>query len=224
MPKAKPIVWSHSSLKAFESCPRKFHELKILKNYPSEETEEIRYGTRFHEAMEMAIDTGSTLPEEFSFAQEVLDALARLDGERHSELDLGVDKWLAPCRFMDRECWARGIADLLVVNRGDRKAWVLDWKTGKDKYPDKDQLVLMSLLTLAKFDVDIVKSALIFVVKKSLVPFTMSRDEAPRYWQQYRERVAVMEKAYAADSWHPIQGPFCRKWCPVSTCEYHGGG
>jgi hypothetical protein len=198
--------------------------MKILRNYPFEETEEIRYGTRFHEAVEEHLRNGSPIPEEFAFVQPAFDALAQVEGERHPEIELGVDKWLAPCGFTDRECWARGIADLLIVARGERRAWVLDWKTGKDKYPDKDQLVLMSLLAFAKFDVDVVKSALLFVVKKSLVPFTMTRDEAPRYWQRYRERVAIMESAYAADTWNPIQGPFCRKWCPVSTCEHHGGG
>lgn len=222
--KTKPIVWSHSSLKAFEMCPRKFHETKILRNYPKEETEETRYGSAFHAAMEEAIKTEGTLPGEFAFAQGALDVLSRLEGERHPEMELAVDKWLAPCGFTDRECWSRGIADLLVVSRGARMAWILDWKTGKDRYPDKDQLVLMSLLALAKFDVDVVKSALIFVVKKSLVPFTMRRDEAQRYWQQYRERVAIMEKAHATDSWNPVQGFLCRKYCPVVTCEHYGGG
>ena len=28
----KPVTWSHSSLKDYEGCARRYHEVKILKN------------------------------------------------------------------------------------------------------------------------------------------------------------------------------------------------
>ena len=54
----------------------------------------------------------------------------------------------------------RGIADLLIVDEESLTAWVVDYKTGKDKYPDKEQLTLMSLMVFAHFPIiRVVKSA-----------------------------------------------------------------
>ena len=35
----KKPAWSHSSLKDFEGCQRRYHEVKVLKKYPFTETE-----------------------------------------------------------------------------------------------------------------------------------------------------------------------------------------
>jgi hypothetical protein len=48
----KPITWSHSALKDFEGCGRRYYEIRVLKNYPSPETEQIRYGKELHTAAE----------------------------------------------------------------------------------------------------------------------------------------------------------------------------
>jgi hypothetical protein len=32
------IKWSHSSLKDYEGCARRYHEVKVLNNYPFQET------------------------------------------------------------------------------------------------------------------------------------------------------------------------------------------
>ena len=49
---AKKVTWSHSSLKDYEGCARRYHEVKILKNYPFVETEATRYGKVLHKAAE----------------------------------------------------------------------------------------------------------------------------------------------------------------------------
>ena len=40
--------WSFSKLKAFETCPKQFYHVKILKEYPQKETDAMRYGTDVH--------------------------------------------------------------------------------------------------------------------------------------------------------------------------------
>jgi hypothetical protein len=44
----KKPAWSHSSLKDFEGCARRYHEVKVLKKYPFQETEATRYGNQVH--------------------------------------------------------------------------------------------------------------------------------------------------------------------------------
>ena len=35
-------AWSHSALKDFEGCARRYHEVRVLKNYEQKPTEQIR--------------------------------------------------------------------------------------------------------------------------------------------------------------------------------------
>jgi len=56
---------------------------------------------------------------------------------------MGVTVDLKPCSFEDENVWVRGIADLLIIDDDGLKAKVLDYKTGNDKYPDRDQLLLV---------------------------------------------------------------------------------
>ena len=82
----KAVTWSHSALKDFEGCPRRYHEVKVLNKYPFQETEATHYGKEFHTAAELYIRDGTPLPKQFSYAQEVLDALEHFSGD-----DGGVD-------------------------------------------------------------------------------------------------------------------------------------
>jgi len=45
------VTWSHSSLKDFEGCARRYHEVKVLKKHPFPDTEQIRYGKELHTAV-----------------------------------------------------------------------------------------------------------------------------------------------------------------------------
>ena len=35
----KNVTWSHSALKDYEGCPRRYYEVKVLKNHPFTDTE-----------------------------------------------------------------------------------------------------------------------------------------------------------------------------------------
>ena len=61
MSETKPITWSFSSLKAYQTCARQFYSYKVAKQYVQEETEAIRYGKVLHEAFEFYIKEGGTL-------------------------------------------------------------------------------------------------------------------------------------------------------------------
>ena len=52
------VTWSHSSLKDYEGCARRYQEVKVLKNYKFTENEATRYGTEFHKAAEDYIKDG----------------------------------------------------------------------------------------------------------------------------------------------------------------------
>lgn len=213
------VTWSHSALKEYESCPRKYYETTVLKKYKFQETEQTRYGKELHKAAERYVK-GGPLSAQFKFMQPTLDALKAKPGTKHTELKLALDTDLAPCDWFDKErVWVRGIIDLLILD-GDT-AWVVDYKTGSNKYPDKDQLELMALLTFAHYpEVKKVKAALLFVVKESMYPHKVVSEDAASIWWDYRERVAKIAAAHENNVWNPQQSALC-PWCPVKTCEFH---
>lgn len=218
-----PITWSHSALKNFETCPRQYHELKVLRKYKQQDTEQIVYGKELHKAAELYVLDGTPIPPQFAFMQPMLDALLEKPGDKHPELEMGMTVDLNACGFKDDSVWVRGVADLAIVNEDEGVAWVCDYKSGSDKYPDKGQLDLMALMLFAKFPgIERVNSALLFVVRNTIVKHKTLRDDAHRLWEDYRGRVALIEAAHSSGVWNPKQSGLCKRYCPVITCEYNG--
>lgn len=215
------VTWSHSGLKDFEGCARRYHEVKILKNYPFVETTHTIYGKDVHKAIEDYGKLGTPIPEKYAQFKPTVDAILAKPGRKLFEHEMGVTRDLQPCAFNSPNRWVRGIADLLIIDDDNLSAKVVDWKTGNDKYPDRDQLVLMSLMVFVHFPhIRQVKSALFFLVKESMTAHSMLRGEAEEAWWRYRERVAKLEAAHDTDVWNPSQSPLCG-WCPVTTCAFN---
>lgn len=215
----KKPAWSHSSLKDFEGCQRRYHEVKVLKNYPFQETEATIYGNKVHEALEFYVRDGKPLPPEFEQFKDVADALLRKPGRKLAEQQMALNADLKPVDWFAKDVWVRGIADLLILDDDNLTAWVVDYKTGNDKYPDRDQLVLMSIMVFEHYPhIRKVNSALMFIVKNSMVKMQMQREAKDQLWWKYRERTARIEQCYETGVWNPNQTPLC-KWCQVTGCE-----
>lgn len=215
------MQWSHSSLKDFEGCPRRYHEVRILKKYPRKDTPATIYGNAVHKAIELYIKDGKPFVTAYQHHQPLADAMLAKPGRKMAEHQMAVTVELAPCEWFAPEAWVRGIADILVVDDDNLTAWVGDWKTGSNKYPDRDQLTLMSLLVFAHFPhIRKVNSALIFTLKNDIVKKKMLREEADVHWQLYRERTAKLAACMSNNVWNPKQSPLC-PWCPVVSCEHH---
>jgi hypothetical protein len=215
------VIWSHSSLKDYEGCPRRYHEVKVLKKFPFVENEHTRYGTQFHEAAELYIKDNKPIPPEFEYAKPTLDALLAKPGRKLCEYKMALDTNLKPCEWNAESVWVRGIADLIIVDDDNLTAWIVDYKTGNNKYPDREQLKLMSLMVFAHMPhIRKVNSALIFIVKDDMVKHNMTFDQAESEWWNYRRRVARIEQAHQTDTWNPTPTALC-PWCPVTTCEFN---
>lgn len=215
------VTWSHSALKDYEGCAKRYHEVKVLNKYPFRDTTATIYGKEVHKAIEDYINDQTPIPPEYAFVQDIVNATLNIPGRKLAEHEMALTKDLRPCDFSSPDRWVRGIADLLIINDDNLTARVVDWKTGNNKYPDRDQLRLMSLMVFAHFPhIREVKSALLFVVKDDMVKHTMTVDEAEEEWWNYRQRVAKLEASYANDVWNPTRTPLCG-WCPVKDCAYN---
>ena len=217
------MKWSYSGIKDFETCNRRFHEIKVLKNYTRTDTVETLYGTNLHEQAELMIKEGKPLAKDFAFLQPVLDAIAAMEGEKLCEYEMALTEDLSPCDFKDPKYWVRGIADLIVLAPDRDKARCFDYKSGNDKYPDTDQLLLMSLMIFQHFPlVQSVSGGLLFVLKGTIAKYRVERSQAEMLWWRWRERVARIEAAHASGYWPPKKSGLCKKYCPVRSCEYCG--
>ena len=214
---------SYSGIKAFETCGRQYHETKILKLYPRQETEQTLYGTQLHEQAELFIKDARPLDDSFKFLQAILEPLRDMPGRKLPEFKMALTQGLQPCEFNAEDYWVRGIADLVIVNDDNLTARVFDYKSGGDKYPDTDQLMLMSLMIFKHFPhVRSVTGGLLFVLKNSVFKYKVQIDQEAELWWRWRERVAKLDAAIYHDRWHAKPSGLCRQYCPCLGCEHNG--
>ena len=217
-------AWSFSRIKAFQQCPKQFYHEKVLKQYPFKESEATLYGTAFHEAAEEYIRDGGELDPRFDYAKDMLDVLDAKKGEKLCEIQMGLTRNLKPCGFYDKDVWFRGIADLIILDREGKVAWVIDYKTGKSaRYADKGQLELMALATFKHYpEVETVRAGLVFVVSNDLIKDRYTLEDEERLWRKWLSNHRDMEAAFEKDVWNPKPSGLCKAWCPVLECPHNG--
>jgi CRISPR/Cas system-associated exonuclease Cas4 (RecB family) len=208
---------SFSAVSEFESCPRKFYQVKILKAYPHEDTDATIYGKEVHLACEEYIRDGKPLGGHARF-QPILDKLNAFPGDKHCELEMAIDKNGQYVDFNSDLRMYRGIADLVIVD-GDT-ARVIDYKTGKANYPKPKQLELMALMVFAKFPAVMkVSGALLFLLHDVIVKRDYDRKDfisILNYWSGKRDTILLCAES---DTWNPNPSGLC-PYCPHKSCEY----
>jgi RecB family exonuclease len=208
---------SFSAVKTFESCPRKYYQLNVLKAYPHEDTDATLYGKEVHTACEEYIRDGKPLGGHKRF-QAVLDKLKGYSGDKYCEIEMAIDKHGNNVPFDSEDRMYRGIADLVIID-GD-KARVIDYKTGSAKYPDPKQLELMAVMIFAKFpNVMKVSGALLFLLHDVLVKRDYTRDEFDVLLKQWSSKRAIIMACAETETWNPNPSGLC-SWCPHKSCEY----
>jgi len=219
----KPLAHSYSSVKDWEGCPRRYHEVRILKNFKSQDTQATLYGTAVHKAFEDYIKDGSPLPEQFAQFQPFVEPLAAVDGKIYCEEKMAIRTDFSPCGFFDKDVWFRGIPDYLAISTSGKTARVADYKTGKSsRYADTAQLELMAAMVMLHHPtVEKVKGALLFVVVGDIIKAEYTRSQLPEILSKWAGRAGAIEKAVDVGVWNPRSSALC-KFCPVTsdTCEY----
>jgi hypothetical protein len=213
------IQWSFSSLKDYINCPKQYYHTKVAKDYVKKATEHMLYGTEVHKACEDYVCKGTPLAKNYQRFQKPLDALLELDGDRYCEYEMALTRDRQPCAFDSDTRWVRGIVDLLVVDGAD--AYIVDYKTGSNRYPDPKQLKLMALMTYAHFpQVERVKAGLLFVMHNTFINEEYTRDQVDKLWSNFLPHLDQLEMSYANNMWMAKPGGLCG-WCPVNTCNFY---
>ena len=217
------VAWSFSALKTFQSCPKKYYHLKVLKDVKETQSEIMLYGIDAHKAAELYIANNQELPGKYEFMRKQLDTLKALEGDKYCEFKFGLTKEMQPCDFFAKDVWLRGAIDLLIVNTETGIARMIDYKFGKSKNADMSQLQLMSLAVFKMFpDVQKVKAGLLFCAEDKMMPIQYEQSNAPTMWMDWLPEVARLEAAYENNVWNPNPSGLCKSWCPVVSCVHNG--
>lgn len=218
------LAHSYSSVKDYEGCARRYHEVRILKKFKSQDTQATLYGTAVHSAFEHFIKDGTPLPANFAHYKPFVEPLAAHPGDIRCEERMAIRVDFSPCGFFDKDVWFRGIPDYLAISKAGKTALVGDYKTGKSsRYADTAQLELMAAMVMLHHPtVEKVKGALLFVVVGDIIKSEYTRNQLPQILSKWAGRAGAIEAAVDAGVWNPRSSALC-KFCPVSSCEHHHG-
>ena len=220
--------WSYSSITLFDQCPKKYYHLKVAKDVKEPESEAMNYGKELHLAAEEYIRDGKPVPPQFDFILPYLEKFKAIPGEKLCEYKMAVkltpDNRLVPCDFFDKDYYYRGIADLLILDRENQEARVIDYKTGKSaQYADTKQLKLMAGAVFTIFpEIRVIKGGLLFVVAKDFIREEYDCHFRTAYFEQFRPIVEALDMAHLSGVWNPKRNFSCKGWCPVLECSHNG--
>jgi hypothetical protein len=187
------IALSYSRLSTFESCPRKFEHLYVLKNVVDAGSDATVYGTRVHEALELYGRDGTPLTPETAKYKGLVDSILSQPGDKHFEYQMALLEDKKPCDWFDKKVWLRGIADVLIVN--GKTATVVDWKTGKVK-DNPTQLKMFACMVMEHFpEVEVVKSAFVWLQYYDVTMTKFERYWLPQMWSGLTPRMDAVQDA-----------------------------
>jgi hypothetical protein len=165
------------------------------------------------------LEKGKELAKNYQRFKKVVDTLINIPGTKYPEYQMALNKKFQPCDFDDEKRWVRGIVDLLIVNGNE--AFIVDYKTGNNKYPDPKQLRLMALMTFAHFpEITTIRAGLLFILKNSFVQESYTRETIHQSWKKFEQSLDRLTLSYRDDMWTPNPTPLCG-WCPIDTCEFY---
>lgn len=220
---AKPFSYSWSRLKNYETCPKKYYEVDVCKHYV-EDTTELAWGNRVHDAFKVALTSGAPLPAEFPYQKWANSCLKwrSAGGTLLVEQKYALTRDLQASPYFGPAVWYRGIGD--AVGIAPPVALVLDWKTGKPKV-DSKQLMLLAACVFAFYpDVHEVESGFVWLKHDASTTEIYKRSQMADEWVGLLPRVAALEAATKNLEFPPRPGPLCRRYCPVTSCPFHGKG
>ena len=216
------ITHSFSALKMYENCPRRYMHQRINKEVQDEGSDASKYGERIHEALELRLRDQSPLTDETKKYEPLCAAIEQEseDGELFVEQKMTLNKNLTPTEWFAPDAWFRSVLDVLMIHENQKKAFVLDWKTGKRR-PDFTQMEIFALQVFKHYpEVDSVTSALVWLRDYKMDTQVYKREQSNEMWAKIMARINRIYESLEHDTWPPKPSGLC-PWCPAKhICDY----
>lgn len=213
-------AWSYSRLTRYEECPL-WAKLQLLDKLRNESNAAMERGSRVHDDLgKFLVKPRQKLPEEaFRFAKE-LRALKK--AHPIIEQELAVDVRWKPCSWFAPEAWCRVKLDAVVWNEKSCELVVIDFKTGRVRAKNEEQLDLYGTVAYSSEGlIERVTAELWYLDEGELQRKTYMRTDALRLRKVWEKRT---KKLLTDRSFKPTPGNHCR-WCPFQAvrggpCEF----
>ncbi len=214
----KKRAWSFSALDMFEKCRKKFYHLKVKKDVKEPDNQWQADGKFVHDALFKYVMEGVPLPVQLRHMQASADrAMSLPHDEKYGEMRLCLNHKLQPVDFFAKDAWVRAVLDLLLLSDNSTIAFVIDWKTGKQK-PGFDQLKLAAAI-LSRLMPEIEQFVLVYAWLKDneFTRETIHKDQLKQVWLDFMPRAAAIDEAEKTGDWPLNPTPLCG-YCPVKSC------
>jgi hypothetical protein len=225
------FTWSFSQLSQFETCPFQWAAERFYYTVPRQDTEATRWGTEVHKAFEDYVGSDGAIepPDQLHFMGGKKYAQVLLGAKKKGmtvmcEFQMALNRKLQPVDFDSDEAWARGIADVVIIDGDKVRIW--DWKTGKEK-DDQTQLLIFCAFIAQYFpQLNDFQAEFVWLKsdKKTGMPRPISRKELLPIWKNILGRVKMMEDKVNDEMFIPRPNGLCRNWCHATDCKHCGGG
>lgn len=217
--------WSYTRLRDWETCPRQY-EWKHIQKHREPESAELKWGNVVHHAFENRILRNQPLPENVASYEKFMTAIdaARAKGFTIlGEQEWAISSEFMPCGWKEWDvAWFRAKLDAGIVSK--KRAVFIDWKTGKPK-DDQTQLSLFAAMGLIHYpQLDSIETKFVWTQGGDPNTATYTRDNINTVWENIIPRVMRMQTGIEKKQFVPQPSGLCRKWCSVTTCEFHGKG
>lgn len=223
-----PNPWSPSGLNEIETCPKSFHEQRVLRSVQGSRTEHNDWGDKVHLAFEAFFDSkGTELPGYLSIHRDYLAKLYDKPGIFWTEQKVAFDKQAKPCSWEARkeDIWGRFKIDFIKVDMepdlGEKPiATIKDWKTGKKK-DDFTQLIIYALWAFAAHPgLELCDVAFYWTQTQTETRKVYGVAEVPALWAFLIPKLVNWRDRFRNELWTPKPSGLCNGWCPVTTCEH----
>ena len=206
------MIYSHTAMKTYLTCPRQFEARYILKTWPKfHHTPATRRGNEIHEHLEDAVNGKRQPPQAVWLPDNLIDKL-RTAGAR-AEVEYTITRDGTPCDRWASDAWLTGKVDVELVSKATNQSVVIDWKTGKF-YPDPLQADIYAVLQRAVHAPELgVTFSWVYVDARR------TAQEKPDLFA--RKRVDAIVNQIETDEQMAPKPCFACRWCPLTNCEYN---
>lgn len=211
-------TWSYSRYSTYDQCPKKAKYLYIDK-FVEPSSPALENGTRVHKELEeFLIHEDFPLPDCGTKLKEALSYL-KTKGPITEEM-WGFNDEFVLVGPWDKSVWLRAKLDAHYVL--NKTLFIIDFKTGKERPKNMEQLELYAICGFARYaEVNEVATELWYTDTGTIQEHFFSRAQLPGLILKWKARI----KAYFTDeSFLPKPSPLCG-WCSFSKakkgpCQY----
>ena len=185
------MIYSYSSVKMYEQCPRKFKFSKIDKLADSS-GEAANRGKLIHAEIEALLNGGlPVFSDEVFYLEDKLSKWINLKAA--SEMSIAVDDNFNAVMYSDPTAKFRGVIDLYYEQ--GLEATIIDFKTGKHRDYSDQVTVYAAMVMSCKPHIDYVKTAIEFIdLAKTDEYKLITRSDLPMLQLQLKNRLKAVEK------------------------------